>query len=669
MNRSYLRGLAFIGSFFFTIAGCDNGDGPESPQNTPPTACFTVDPDSATTDTDFQFDASCCTDQEDPTSTLQVRWDWDGDGTWDTGHATAKTASHQYAAAGTMTIGLEVKDTGGLSSSTTRAVQVTASNSPPVACFTVSPPDDPIWDPSYQLDASCSTDRQDSLTALEVRWDWDNDGTWDTGYTTGKTASHQYEVTGIKTIKLEVKDTSGLTSSTTQAVEATVANTAPVACFAAAPPIGTTATNYQLDASCCSDLEGPLTELKVRWDWENDGTWDTGYVFIKTASHQYETPGTKTIQLEVKDRGGLTGTTTGTVTVSNTVPTAAFDVDPQSASMATTFQFDASGSSDGEDSASALEVRWDWEDDGTWDTSYTTAKITTHQYAATGMKTVKLEVKDSGGLVDSTTAQVSVTYEGGFVLASPGTFTMGSPVDEHGRSNKETQHQVTLTKPFYLCDHEVTQSEWESVMGWNHSSSLGVDHPVELVSWYQAVQYCNDRSIRDGYTPAYTITSPTYSGNKLANATVTWDQSADGYRLPTEAEWEYACRAGSTTAFCNGPITESTCNPIDPNLNQVGWYCGNARTNPKDVGGKNANAWGLRDMHGNVYEWCWDWYGSYEVAATDPTGPESGTDRVQRGGSHFVYAMSCRSASRYYDSPSAGSGDCGFRLARTVRSK
>jgi formylglycine-generating enzyme required for sulfatase activity len=189
------------------------------------------------------------------------------------------------------------------------------------------------------------------------------------------------------------------------------------------------------------------------------------------------------------------------------------------------------------------------------------------------------------------------------------------------------------------------------------------------VSWYQAVQYCNDRSIRDGYTPAYTITSPTYSGNKLADATVTWDQSADGYRLPTEAEWEYACRAGSTTAFCNGPITESTCNPIDPNLNQVGWYCGNARTNPQDVGGKNANAWGLRDMHGNVYEWCWDWYGSYEVAATDPTGPESGTDRVQRGGSHFVYAMFCRSASRYYDSPSAGSGDCGFRLARTVRSK
>ena len=146
----------------------------------------------------------------------------------------------------------------------------------------------------------------------------------------------------------------------------------------------------------------------------------------------------------------------------------------------------------------------------------------------------------------------------------------------------------------------------------------------------------------------------------------------EGYRLPTEAEWEYAARAGSTTAFYNGPITETGSAPVDPNLDAIGWYIGNASNTTHAVGGKPANAWGLHDMAGNVYEWAWDWYGSDYYTGRpapdiDPLGAASGSVRVGRGGSWGSHAWSCRAANRDRYSP----GDCiyvvGFRPARSVR--
>jgi len=257
----------------------------------------------------------------------------------------------------------------------------------------------------------------------------------------------------------------------------------------------------------------------------------------------------------------------------------------------------------------------------------------------------------------------------GFVFLNafpPATFTMGSPSSEPGRDSDETQHQVTLTRSFYVSQYEVTQSEWESVMGWNESDFRGSSRPVERVTWYDAVSYCNKRSQAEGLTPAYTITGASYSGNHIVSATVSWNQSAAGYRLLTEAEWEYACRAGTQTAFCNGGITNIYCDPVDPNLNQVGWYCGNAGSTTHDVGGKSPNGWGLYDIHGNVWEWCWDWYGSYGGTVTDPTGPGSGSNRVKRGGSWNYVAQNCRSANRYDYTPDDRGNYLGFRLARNV---
>lgn len=238
------------------------------------------------------------------------------------------------------------------------------------------------------------------------------------------------------------------------------------------------------------------------------------------------------------------------------------------------------------------------------------------------------------------------------VLIPAGTFTMGSPATELGRDDDEVQHEVTLTRAFYMSPCEVTEELWDRVMGSGTSTSR---LPKVQMTWYEALEFCNALSAERGLTPCY-------AG---ADTSWTWDQSADGYRLPTEAEWEYASRAGSATAFANGPIT-ATYFYLDPNLDAMGWYGGNSGTECHEVGGKQANAWGLHDMHGSVFEWCWDRFGYYAGSAIDPEGPDSGEFRVIRGGSWFYYAQACRSANREVY-PAAVPGDyTGFRVVRSA---
>ena len=259
-------------------------------------------------------------------------------------------------------------------------------------------------------------------------------------------------------------------------------------------------------------------------------------------------------------------------------------------------------------------------------------------------------------LYDCTPSSPVVLAPSAFTQVNSGTFNMGSPVSEPGREVDEPLHEVTLTNSFFLSTHEVTQNEWAVVMGTTPSEFPGCDDcPVENVSWHDAVEFCNALSARDGFQPAYEIT---------ANEVI-WNQARNGFRLPTEAEWEYACRAGSSTAFYNGDITDLSCS--DPNLDQIGWYCGNSADVPHEVAGKNANAWDFYDMSGNVWEWCWDWYDAYpSEAVTDPTGPESGAKRVSRGGRSKSDASFCRSAQRNENSPDFRSGGIGFRVAQWV---
>ena len=220
----------------------------------------------------------------------------------------------------------------------------------------------------------------------------------------------------------------------------------------------------------------------------------------------------------------------------------------------------------------------------------------------------------------------------GFVLIPAGSFTMGSPTGESGREPDELQHPVTISKPFYLQTTEVTQKQWTQVMGSNPSyfKDCGDDCPVETVSWNDAQEFIK----------------------KLIQT-----ESGAKYRLPTEAEWEYACRAGSKGRFYFGDV--------ETKLGEYAWYQGNSGWKTHPVRKREPNAWGFYDMHGNVLEWCQDWYGDYTTSqVTDPTGPKAGQFRVLRGGSWNTGAGFERSAYRDRRRPDGRYYYLGFRIAR-----
>ncbi len=222
----------------------------------------------------------------------------------------------------------------------------------------------------------------------------------------------------------------------------------------------------------------------------------------------------------------------------------------------------------------------------------------------------------------------TITLPGGakmeMIWCAPGHFMMGSPLAERGRFDDEPQHQVTLTKGFWLGKYEVTQKQWESVMGENPSKFKDPDRPVESVSWEDCNAFIRQVNVGLGGVA----------------------------RFPTEAEWEYACRAGNGSAISGTGL-----------LSEMAWYDANSGNETHPVGKNHPNAWGFFDMHGNVLEWCYDWFGKFDAKATDPKGPSIGSFRVLRGGCWFFYARDCRSAYRLKRDPALRNAIYGFRLA------
>jgi formylglycine-generating enzyme required for sulfatase activity len=278
------------------------------------------------------------------------------------------------------------------------------------------------------------------------------------------------------------------------------------------------------------------------------------------------------------------------------------------------------------------------------------------------------------------TNPLAIIHVEGMVWIPAGTFMMGSPESEPGNSPMETQHQVTLTKGFYMGKYPVTQAQYQEVMGKTivQQQALasfpkttdfgrGDDYPMYYVSWYDALAFCNKLSMMEGLSPAYRIsgsTDPDGWGTVPTSESETWNvvyiiTDSNGYRLPTEAQWEYACRAGTTAAYNTG----------DTISDDTGWYKDNSDGRTHELGLKTPNAWGLYDMHGNVLELCWDWYG-YDIywdgAQTDPVGtrPYMGDFRVARGGSWTESGQSLRSAYRGYDRTYYRSEYTGFRVVR-----
>jgi len=230
-----------------------------------------------------------------------------------------------------------------------------------------------------------------------------------------------------------------------------------------------------------------------------------------------------------------------------------------------------------------------------------------------------------------------------------GSFLMGSD----RASTLSPVHRVSLDA-FRMSATEITQAQFKSVMGYNPSYFTDNDNlPVEKTSWFEAVIFCNKLSALEGLDSCYTATEEEdYFGQKHRKC----DYSKNGFRLPTEAEWEYACRAGTTTKYCSGDD--------ESDLERVGWYRNNCGHRTHRVAQKKPNARGLYDMHGNVWEWCNDWYyqNYNNSSSNNPTGPESGHDRVLRGGSWPDNADYCLSANRCMIRPSYKNFAIGFRI-------
>jgi uncharacterized repeat protein (TIGR02543 family) len=238
------------------------------------------------------------------------------------------------------------------------------------------------------------------------------------------------------------------------------------------------------------------------------------------------------------------------------------------------------------------------------------------------------------------------------VWVPEGSFKMGSlPSDDGALSSEQPQHDVTITKGYYMARYEVTQALFQSVMGNNPSFFKGANLPVETVNWYEAVEFCNKLSEQEGLIPVYSLSRRTpAAGYPITGMTVSVNWNNNGYRLPTEAEWEYAARGGNGSP---GNYVYSGGNNID----SVAWYLENSGNTTHEVRTKTANGLGIYNMSGNVWEWCWDWYNDSNYYAsspsfTDPTGPGSGSTRVMRGGCFSSLAAVTRSANRFRHIPS-----------------
>ena len=254
-----------------------------------------------------------------------------------------------------------------------------------------------------------------------------------------------------------------------------------------------------------------------------------------------------------------------------------------------------------------------------------------NQPAAHGARRDAKNAGDAKASSLKTGATRAIVLPGGMkmemIWCGPGSFMMGSPTSEEGRFEDEPQHRVTLTKGFWLGKFEVTQAQWTSVMGVNPSRFKGDARPVETVSWSDCQSFIDRLHVASGLA----------------------------VRLPTEAEWEYACRAGTTGAVAGTGL-----------LGEMGWYDLNSENQTHDVGINKPNDWGFYDMHGNVLEWCSDWFGKPEapgMATVDPKGPPSGSFRMVRGGCWFYFARDCRSAYRLKRDPDVRNSIFGFRIA------
>ncbi len=266
----------------------------------------------------------------------------------------------------------------------------------------------------------------------------------------------------------------------------------------------------------------------------------------------------------------------------------------------------------------------------------------------------------------------------GFVYIHPGSFYRSNKEGKPEMSPGSRLQRIWLTQAIYMAESEVTQDQWWTIMGSNPSQNKGSGLPVESITWFEAIDFCNKMSLRDGLNPCYHFKSDTLLMYTLPEsgepAAVHWNRHSNGYRLPTEAEWEYACRAGTQTRFswgdygdCNLAMAENDTVASEDSCSDLMRQHNLPTDSPIQVKSYPANPWKLYDMHGNVQEWCWDWYSSILPNEYNPIGPSKGTRKVIRGGSWNDIFSRCTSSSRERNRPQRKSFRCGLRLVLDAR--
>ena len=446
-------------------------------------------------------------------------------------------------------------------------------------------------------------------------------------------------------------------------------NLPPEASFTVTPPITVVDTTVIFDASESTDDYTSSEILEYRWDFNNDGLWETDWSNDPIVSRQYQAVGYYTIGLEVMDQAGYTSWVARNLLVVDSteildeIPTPRFSVSPATGEINTLFTFDASGCTDLQDTVTLLQVRWDFDSNGSWDSDWSTEKVVTHKYGEEGQYEVVMQVRDLDGNINGDSKDIIVGSGGSgvieltFIDITGGTFEMGCTQSNTETCNTydETPIRTVTINAFQLSKYEITNQQFAdflNAVGCSPNGTLGGETLIFIGAENCKITYSGGSF------------SAVYGNYNYPVVQVTWLGAMEfcdhyGGRLPTEAEWEYAAKGGNSA----GNYTYAG----SDNISNVAWYAANTYAVNHDVGNKEPNQLGLYDMSGNASEWCFDWYAwdYYTLDDNDnPLGPQTGEERIIRGGSVYNGDDDCRSSDRFYVLPKTSLPGLGFRMAK-----